>query len=155
MHTMGWLRSVGSQKRPMFLGSILIVASHAHYGVATISRLLKIERHFFRISSLYRAILQKRPMFLGSIQTVESHTHYIHGILATLQRTATHTATHTATLCNIHTIYMESQQDRCSAAESKCVCLCAINCVCVYQIKCVCVYAIKFVCSYAIKCVCL
>jgi len=37
------------------------------YGVATISRLLKIIGLFCRIASLYRALLQKRPMILRSL----------------------------------------------------------------------------------------
>ena len=40
------------------------------YGVAMISRLLKINVSFAEYSPFYRALLQKRPIFLGSLLIV-------------------------------------------------------------------------------------
>jgi len=54
------------------------VQTRTRYGVATISRLLKMIGLFCRISSLSRALLQKRPMNLRSQLIVA--TPYVIGI---------------------------------------------------------------------------
>ena len=84
---MGWLRLVGSlklqvsfvkepyktddilQKRPIILRSLLIECKE-QYGLATISRLLKIIGFFATYRLFNRALLQKRPTILRSLPIV-------------------------------------------------------------------------------------
>ena len=51
------------KKRPSYV-------THCMYGVATISRLLKIKVSFPEYRLFYRALLQKRPMVLRSLLIV-------------------------------------------------------------------------------------
>ena len=51
------------KKRPSYV-------THCMYGVATVSRLLKIISLFSKYRLFYRALLQKRPMILRSLLIV-------------------------------------------------------------------------------------
>jgi len=50
-----------------------------HYGVTTISRLLKIIGLFCRIYLFYRAVLQKRPVIIRSLLIIEIRNGFPHG----------------------------------------------------------------------------
>jgi len=61
------LRSVGLH---IYIQIRLRILSPYYYGVATISRLLKVIDLFCGISLFYRAVLQKRPLILRSLLIV-------------------------------------------------------------------------------------